>query len=115
MDNIQDWIDKLRSTQKLIIVEGKKDKKALSELQIKNIITLNKPLYEIVEFVAENGKECILLLDLDKEGKKLYSRLKSSLQKHGVKIDDRFREFLFKHTKLSNIEGLTRYLEHEKY
>lgn len=114
MQNLKDWISALKQSKKLILVEGKKDKKALEKLGIKNILTLKKPLYKVIEEIAEKNKECILLFDLDSEGKKLYSKLKHQLQKHKVKIDRKFREFLFKHTKLTQIEGLLKYMENLK-
>jgi 5S rRNA maturation endonuclease (ribonuclease M5) len=95
-----------------VLVEGKKDKLALEKFGIKNIITIKKPLYEIVETISENFSTCILLLDLDREGNKLYKRLKDDLQKHGVKVDSKFRSFLFKHTGLKEIEGLTSFFKH---
>ena len=106
-----EFLGKLKkdSKDKIIIVEGKKDKKALENFGIKNIIILRKPLYLIVEYVVKSEKECIILTDLDKKGKELYGKLSSSLKQFGVKIDDRFREFLFK-TRLRQIEGLTRYM-----
>ena len=104
-------IDKIKKSKTLVIVEGKKDKIALEKFGIKNIITLNKkPLFEIVENISSKNKECIILTDLDKTGKQLYGKLNSGLQKHGVKVDNRFREFLQKNTKLSHIEGLVSYL-----
>ncbi len=106
MQDLHDWITQLQNSNKLIIVEGKKDKLALETLGIKNILTLNKPLFSVIELVAESYKECIILSDLDKEGKKIYSVLKKDLQRHGVKIDTVFREFLFKKTKITNIEGI---------
>ncbi len=98
--------------KKIIIVEGKKDKKALEELGLKNIITLSKkPIYKIIEEIAEKAKEVVILTDLDNEGKKMFDKLNSGLQCHGVKVDNKFRLFLFKKTKLRQIEGLVRYLE----
>jgi len=47
-----------------------------------------------------------LLTDLDKKGKELYGKLNSGLQRFGVRIDNNFREFLFKKTKIRQIEGL---------
>lgn len=108
MKDIFEWIDELKNSDKLIIVEGKKDKKALEELDIKNIKILKGPLYKFIESIKQ--KEVILLLDLDKEGKKLYKTLKAQFQKRGIKIDHKFRKFLFK-TKLSQIEGITHYLK----
>ena len=90
--------------KKLIVVEGKKDEKALQKLGCKNILTLeNKALYEIVESITV--KEIVLLTDLDCEGKKLYSQLKKMFSQRGVTIDDRLRLVLFRH-KVSHIEGL---------
>ena len=112
MQTLEEWILALKQSKKLIIVEGKKDKKALQTLGINNIITLNpNPIYKIIEKIAENNKECVLLFDLDREGKKFYSVMKHQLQKHKVKVDRKFREFLFKKTKLTQIEGLINYLK----
>ncbi len=112
MHDLQDWITDLRLSQQPIVVEGIKDKRALSYYGITNIITAsNKPSYIITEEILCKSKECILLLDLDKQGKKLFSILRHNLQKRGVKINNRYRNFLFKNTNLSHIEGLVRYLE----
>lgn len=107
MNNLEDWVKRLKKSKKVIIVEGRKDKSALEKLGIKkNIIILNKPIFQIVEIIASKYKDCILLLDLDKEGRKLYHKLKHDLQKHGIRIDNKFREFLLKETKINNIESL---------
>jgi 5S rRNA maturation endonuclease (ribonuclease M5) len=106
-----DYIEKIRQSEKLIIVEGKKDRIALEKLGIKKIIELNKkPLYFIIEKIVQEYKECIILTDLDKEGKKLYGKLNSALIRYGIKVDNQFRDFLFKNTKLRQIEGLTGYI-----
>jgi len=114
MDSLHEWIENLRASNKLILVEGKNDKAALNELGITNILTVSRtPAYKTVEKIKQ--KEVIILTDLDKEGKKLYSVLRHQLQKHGIKIDLVFREFLFKKTDLTNIEGLTHYLLKTSY
>ena len=105
--DMEEWKEKLQHTEKLIIVEGKKDFGALTSLNIKNIFVLNnKPLYQFVEEIALLTKDVIILTDLDSEGKKLYSILRNDLQKNGVKIDKNFREFLIKNTKLCCIESI---------
>lgn len=109
---IYEILDEIKNSNILIIVEGKKDKAALQKLGVKNIVELNKkPLFQIVEDVANSNEECIILTDLDKKGKEIYGKLNSNLQKNGVKINNKFREFLFKHTKLRQIEGIDSYLE----
>ena len=108
--NKEEWKEKIQNTDKIIIVEGKKDRNALISFGAKNIVTINGPLYKIVEDIAERGKEAVILTDFDKEGKKLYGFLKSHLQRNGVKIDNYFREFLMKNTKITCIESLDKFL-----
>jgi len=109
---LQYEIVKLKNSQKSIIVEGKKDKACLEKLGFEHVIELNKrPLYKVVEEVAHSCKEVVILTDLDKKGKQLFGYINSGLQKMGVNIDNRFRNFLFRKTKLRQIEGLKRYIE----
>ena len=110
MDEIHKEIEVLKETNTLILVEGKKDKKALENLGLNNIKTLNKPIHAIVDECADCDK-VVILTDLDAEGKRIYSQLSFYLSRMGVKIDNRFRNFLFRETKLRQIEGLTKYLE----
>jgi 5S rRNA maturation endonuclease (ribonuclease M5) len=109
ISSLEEWILELRASNKLILVEGQNDKKALEELGITNVMTVSKtPIYKTVEKIRE--QEVIIFTDLDKEGKKFYSTLRHHLQKRGVKIDRVFREFLLKETKVTTIEGLPHYL-----
>jgi len=110
---MKEWLEKLRNSKKLIIVEGKKDKSALEKLGIKNVVAISrKPLYSFIECI--NAKEVIILTDLDRTGKKLFSILKHNLQAKGIKVDNYFREYLFKSSKITQIEGLYHYLKKEK-
>lgn len=110
--DIQSIIDNLVTEQPFIIVEGAKDKTSLEKLGLKNVLTLKgKPLFKVVEEIAVMTKECMILTDLDIEGKKLYAKLKKDLQRHRVKINDWFRNFLFKETTLRCIEGLHTYVQ----
>ena len=112
MEELQELIEKIKNSNTLVIVEGKKDRIALHRLGIKNITELSKkPLFQIAEEIANSNEECIILTDLDREGKQLYSKLNSNLQKNGVKVNNKFREFLFRNTKLRQIEGINSYLE----
>lgn len=104
------WLEALKDSKKLVIVEGKKDKLALEKLGVKRSIALSrKPVFQFVEEVSSKYKEVVILTDLDKEGKRLYHQLKQGLQKHGIKVDNKFRESLFKNTHLSQIEGICSY------
>lgn len=106
---IHELLEEIKRKNLLVVIEGIKDKRSLESFGIKNILTLNKALYAVVEEIAATAKEVVLLTDLDNEGKKLYSVLSRDLQKHGVKIDNRLRELLFK-TPLRHLEGLQAFL-----
>ena len=108
-EQIRELLEEIKKKGLLVLVEGPKDKRALESLGITNIMSLKRPLYAVVEEIASKAKEIVLLTDLDEEGKKLYHKLSVDLQKHGVKINNKLREFLFK-TKLRHIEGLATYL-----
>ena len=99
---------KEESKDKIVLVEGKKDKSALERLGIGNIKILDKPLYKITEELVKAEKEVILLIDLDKEGKLIYHKLIPQLKKFGVKVNEMFRNKLFK-TKLRQIEGIDKF------
>ena len=111
MKDFDEWIRKLKkdSKEKLVLVEGIKDKRALEQLGISNILTLKKPLYAMIELIVSSEKDCIILLDLDKAGKKLYGKIIPSLKHFGVRVIDEYRNFLFT-TKLRQIEGIISYL-----
>lgn len=107
-------LEKLKEDNTLVIVEGYKDKKSLVSLGIseKRILPLQrKALFRIVEEVIKKEKKVVILTDLDRTGKRLYSRLKSDLSERGVYIDDKLRNFLFRYTRLRQIEGLKKYIE----
>ena len=108
-DETKEFIEQLAHTEKAVIVEGKKDTAALEIIGVKKIFCIDKkPLYKVAEEVAEKYKEAILLTDLDREGRKLYRKLKEMLSNLGVEVDNKFREYLFKETRIRQIEGLSR-------
>ena len=110
-EELNAFLIELKQSNKLIIVEGPKDKKALNDLGITYIVVLNKkPIFEIIEDISKVTKEAIILTDFDKKGKELYGKLNSGLQKYGINVDHYFREWLQKNTRLSHIEGLAAYI-----
>lgn len=92
-----------------VVVEGRKDKAALESLGVdgSRIVALNKTaLFAVAESVASEYGAAIILTDLDGEGKKLYGRLNTMLQDLGVKVNNDLRNFLFRKTKIRQVEGL---------
>ena len=109
------YLESIKDKGIIVIVEGKKDKAALESFGIVRIKPIAKrALYKVVEETAKKDKECIILTDLDREGKRLFSMLNHGLSQNGVRVSKKFREFLFRHTQLRQIEGLRTYVEHLK-
>lgn len=100
-------IEYLIKNDVLVIVEGKKDAKAMRSLGIGKIKVLDTR-YKTIESIED--KEVALLVDLDRQGKKIYAELKDMLSKRGVRVEDKFRCFLFKETKVRQIEALDRFV-----
>lgn len=111
IEELRHELAKLKQSGKLVVVEGLKDGRSLAKFGLKNIMALKKPIYAVVDNIAAAAKECAILTDLDSEGKKLYGALKKELQKQGVKIDDKLRNFISKNTPVKHIEGLATFLE----
>ena len=109
MEALLEEIEKLKTSNTLIIVEGKKDISALRNLGLKNVVEINGNIYEFAESIKED--EVVILTDLDPEGKKLYSKLMHYFSQKGIKINNKLRNILFKETKLRQIEGIDTYLE----
>lgn len=105
---LEDWLKKLIGSEKIMIVEGMKDKKALMNLGVPRhqIQVIDNAIFAVAERVASIAKQAIILTDLDTEGKKLYGNLKRNLNRVGVQVDTYFREFLFRNSDLSHIEGI---------
>ena len=108
-------LEKIHSRGFAVVVEGKKDKAALESAGISTgriFVLSRKPIFAVAEEVAANHKEAAILTDLDSEGKKLYGRLNTQLQRLGVAINNDFRNFLFRKTKLRQVEGLSSIIQH---
>jgi 5S rRNA maturation endonuclease (ribonuclease M5) len=105
---LEDWLKKLIESEKIMIVEGMNDKKALMNLGVPRhqIQIIDNAIFAVAEKVAARAKQAIILTDLDTEGKKLYANLKRNLNRVGVHVDTYFREFLFRNSDLSHIEGI---------
>jgi 5S rRNA maturation endonuclease (ribonuclease M5) len=77
---------------KLLIVEGKRDEKALKSLGLKHIIAINgRPLYQVVELVIKRKKEVVILTDFDKKGREINRKLAYMLQKRGKPPNSKLR------------------------
>lgn len=102
-------LDKLGRESAPILVEGKKDKRALESFGIRNVHTLSGPLAEIPKKL--NSKKVIILTDYDREGKKLAAELSKFLESEGITPDLRFKAALGKLLRVSEIEAIPKFIE----
>ena len=78
-----------------VLVEGKRDKRALEMLGIENVIDLKgRKFHDIAEYLSENFKGVVLLTDFDPEGEEIFNKLSRILKGYGLKVDGSFREEL---------------------
>ncbi len=98
---------------KTIIVEGRKDAKALKSLNVNNPIPINgKPLSTIAYTLYKNGAtDIVILTDYDNEGNRLYSKLRVLLERYKLFVDSRLRNKLRQYGK-GKIEEIA-YIEEE--
>jgi 5S rRNA maturation endonuclease (ribonuclease M5) len=100
-----------------VLVEGKKDEKALEELGIQgNFIKVSGSglkLFEIAEIAAELSPSVIILTDFDRKGNELARRLSEDIQRLGSHPNILFRRKILEMTNrfIKDIESLPRHLD----
>ncbi|MEM2138941.1 MAG: toprim domain-containing protein [Candidatus Woesearchaeota archaeon] len=115
INDLYEEIQKIKEGNFIIIVEGKKDKNALLNLGLNEnkIFFLKNDIYgfslEVIKNLKKDDK-IIILTDLDKEGIKLYKKIKEILEKEHIKINDNLREII-KKLDIKQIEGLDSYID----
>jgi 2,5-diamino-6-(ribosylamino)-4(3H)-pyrimidinone 5'-phosphate reductase len=101
-----------------IIVEGKKDDDALRALGVEGKIISakagGKGFLDVVSEIEKSGaEEIILLLDFDRRGKELTSKLRRYLEKTRIGLNAIFWREIFSlvRTEVRDVEGLVSYME----
>jgi 5S rRNA maturation endonuclease (ribonuclease M5) len=101
---------KKEAKEAIFIIEGKKDKKALESLDVDADFFLlcrqNKSLQESAEEISQKYKRAILMLDHDKQGKKMEKMITHYLQRNGVKVNRRFGKKLLRIANSNTVEGI---------
>jgi 5S rRNA maturation endonuclease (ribonuclease M5) len=115
MDSLIKIIDDLNKEEEtILIVEGKRDIKALRSFGFKGKILEYR---QLLEFLHKEGsiKKFILLVDFDKEGKKICKKLYNLLSVKGYKVDLYYWRKIseFKKFGINEIEDIYTYLKNE--
>lgn len=98
----------------IVVVEGKRDSEALTKLGFIGEVTKYNRFKGILDFVDSHqmtDKKIILLLDMDRTGKYLTSRLVSLFQQRGSNVNLTYKRKLCEITngKVRHIEDLVSY------
>jgi dTMP kinase len=96
LEELSDLLDELRDrpTDQVILVEGQKDRAAMSVLGIGGEIWQvlgPDPIFSIAEKLAAEGKQAIILTDWDRKGGQWARLLRSALNANAVRYDDNYR------------------------
>ena len=117
IDGLHEFIDMLNEEAEygsVIVVEGKRDVEALNRIGFKGNITILNHFKGTTDFVDNHcqiRKKIILLLDMDRTGKHLTSKLVSQLQHKGNNVNLFYKKALAKITngKIRQVEELAAY------
>jgi 5S rRNA maturation endonuclease (ribonuclease M5) len=117
IDGLHEFIDMLNEEAEygsVIVVEGKRDVEALNRIGFNgDLIILNhfKGITDFVDNHCHIRKKIILLLDMDRTGKHLTSKLVSQLQHKGNNVNLFYKKALAKITngKIRQVEELAAY------
>ncbi|HSO25934.1 MAG TPA: toprim domain-containing protein [Methanobacteriaceae archaeon] len=99
-----------------ILIEGKKDEKALRELGLEGdfMKVSGSPLnlFEIAEIAAESSPKVIILTDFDKKGNQLAKRLSRDIQSLGSYPDMQIRRKIMGMTRkyIKDIQSLPKHI-----
>ena len=109
MHSIDNWVNHiLQDNSSFILVEGKRDVRALNKLGINNVNSIDKPIYSLIEHIARKNKDVIILTDFDPMGRQLHRKIKHELNRNGIRVNDKYRKFLSR-CGIAHIEGLYTY------
>ena len=117
IDRLRGFIDMLNyeaENGSVVVVEGKRDVEALMRIGFNGNVTTFNRFKGIADFIDNQhlfSKKIILLLDMDRTGKYLTSRLVSQLQHQGSNVNLFYKKTLAKITngKIRHVEELVAY------
>lgn len=120
IDQLRGYIDRLNEESQngsVIVVEGKRDVAALISVGFNGNVTVFHHFRGVTDFVDNyhlNRKKIILLLDMDRKGKQITSKLVTLLQYKGNNVTLFYKRALARITngKVRHVEDLVTYAPH---
>ncbi len=117
IEELRTFVDRLNEESEkgsLVVVEGRRDADALSRIGFTGnpvVFHNHKGIVDFVDSHGDVGRKIILLLDMDKTGKYLTSRLVSQLQSRQNNVSLFYKNALARITKgkVRHVEDLSTY------
>ena len=96
--------------ENIVFVEGKKDREALSDLGVTNVLTISGNLRATCESVRmpTNKAKIIVLTDLDRRGDELAKLAVGELERYGINANIEYRKILGGLLNLRHFEDINR-------
>jgi len=117
LEELEELLLRLRERPEgtVILVEGKKDRAALTCLGISGEIVQvqdARGIFGVAEELARKGQEAIVLTDWDRKGGQLAELLRNALKANGVRYDDtiRARMSMLGKKEIKDIESLPAFM-----
>ncbi len=121
LEGVTEVIEVIREKNRTvpIVVEGRKDVKALRELGFPgSIIRIKKrrSIFHIIESLRGKYEEIIVLTDWDKTGGRLAYRIKKACGANEIKCHMDYRRDIIKYVKkdIKDVEGLPKFIRRAK-
>ena len=108
LEGLEKTLRELAADPRAVIVEGKRDRNALSELGIMNVVTLERLGLRIAETLT---KDAIVLTDFDLKGRQVAARLRELLNGEGLEAEMGYRREIKRYSGISSIEELPQRIE----
>ena len=109
--DFSDWVKSLKEVSQSypILVEGKRDVRALKRFGIKNVISLSgRRFADIPDLLEGRAEGVVLLFDLDPHGERINRKISRLLRSQGFLAIEDFREYL-REAGIIHIEELGEY------
>lgn len=118
LKGLLDALEKLRNRERdvPVIVEGRKDRKALKKMGVGGDIILikrSKSIFHIIEEFQGKYEKVILLTDWDRTGGRLAHRIQKACDANGIICDADIRREIIKYVKkeVKDVESLPSFID----
>ncbi|NYZ77679.1 toprim domain-containing protein [Candidatus Micrarchaeota archaeon] len=92
----------------VVLVEGKRDKKALEELGCRRVITVSGRVRDVCESLEGEQGRVVIATDLDRSGNELARMAREELEAHSLGADSETRVLLARILKMRYFEDAKR-------